>query len=116
MKCIECECCRKGWFKSKPAEYVCIGVKEPFVIKDANVECTEYPEKNKIISNKISANKFIKNAKSKWVPVVHGRWIWKDFRGDDTYILACSECLETEGARESAKYCSNCGARMDLED
>lgn len=47
MKCRECDACRKGWFK--PDEYVCIGVPEPFVIKDINVECTEYEEKrNKV--------------------------------------------------------------------
>lgn len=45
MKCKECDCCKKGWFKSKPNDYICIGVKEPFVIDDINVECTEYPEK-----------------------------------------------------------------------
>lgn len=44
MKCKECNCAEKGWFKSKPDAYVCIGVQEPFVIKDINVECTEYPE------------------------------------------------------------------------
>jgi hypothetical protein len=37
MKCIECRCCRKGWYKSKPNSYVCIGVPEPFVISDVNV-------------------------------------------------------------------------------
>ena len=45
MKCIECDCCRKGWFKSKPNDYVCIGVPEPFVIEDINVECTEYEDR-----------------------------------------------------------------------
>jgi len=48
MKCIECDKCRKGWFKSKPAEYVCIGVREPFVIEDVGQECTEYPEKSDV--------------------------------------------------------------------
>lgn len=42
MKCKECKCCKKGWFASKPNDYVCIGVKHPFVISDINVECTEY--------------------------------------------------------------------------
>lgn len=51
MKCKECDCCIKGWFEWKPNDYVCIGVLEPFVIKDINVECTEYPElRNKTIS------------------------------------------------------------------
>lgn len=48
-------------------------------------------------------------------PVQHGRWEWKDFSGDGSLILYCSECLETEGARETSNYCHNCGAKMDLE-
>lgn len=47
MKCKDCDCCRKDWFKSSPELYVCIGVKHPFVIDDINQECPEYPEKNK---------------------------------------------------------------------
>lgn len=49
MKCRDCSACYKGFFESKPEAYVCIGVPEPFVIDDINVECTEYPGKNKII-------------------------------------------------------------------
>lgn len=52
MKCIECDKCRKGWFKSKPAEYVCIGVREPFVIQDVGQECTEYAETKTAIIDK----------------------------------------------------------------
>ena len=48
-------------------------------------------------------------------PVVHAKWIWKDFMYNGVYSLCCSECLETEGARETATYCSNCGAIMDAE-
>ena len=48
MKCKECKACRKGFFASKPEVYVCIGVPEPFVIDDINVDCSEYPERNKI--------------------------------------------------------------------
>lgn len=44
MKCKECASCKKGWFKSSPDDYVCIGVKTPFVINDVDAECTEYPE------------------------------------------------------------------------
>lgn len=46
MKCKDCECNIKGFFKCKPEAHVCIGVKNPFVIKDVNVECTEYPDKH----------------------------------------------------------------------
>lgn len=44
MKCRECSACHKGWFKSRPNEYVCTGVPEPFVIYDINAECTEYKD------------------------------------------------------------------------
>lgn len=44
MKCIECESCVKGFFSNRPDVYACIGVKHPFLIKDIEQECTEYPE------------------------------------------------------------------------
>ena len=48
MKCRECDHAKRGYFKSKPNDYVCIGVKEPFIINDyPNAECTEYPDKPK---------------------------------------------------------------------
>ena len=47
MKCKDCDACYKGYFKSRPNEYVCTGVCEPFVIMNIDNECTEYPEKNK---------------------------------------------------------------------
>ena len=47
MKCKDCDACHNGYFKSKPDDYVCTGVCEPFVIKNIDKECTEYPEKNK---------------------------------------------------------------------
>ena len=31
---------------SKPNDYVCIGVQEPFVIENINQKCTEYTDKN----------------------------------------------------------------------
>ena len=53
--------------------------------------------------------------------VVHAKWIWFNaWEGDDTFgewkMLCCSHCLESEGARENAKYCPNCGAIMDLAE
>ena len=42
MKCINCDYCKKGWYKVEPEKYVCIGVKHPFIISDINKECTEY--------------------------------------------------------------------------
>lgn len=45
MKCKDCNCAVKGFFGNVPKEYVCIGVKEPFIIRDINGECTEYKDK-----------------------------------------------------------------------
>lgn len=47
------------------------------------------------------------------VEVVHGEWVWKDLNGDGSLVLCCSVCLGTDGARETAHYCSDCGAKMD---
>ena len=60
MKCRECNFCQEViisrwssdyecWIKENI--YKCFGVKEPFVINNIDVECTEYPEKrNKNVS------------------------------------------------------------------
>lgn len=42
MKCKDCDAAVKGFFACEPDKHVCIGVKEPFVIEDIDVECTEY--------------------------------------------------------------------------
>ena len=42
MKCKDCDYKMKGFFACEPDKYVCIGVKEPFVINDIDKECTEY--------------------------------------------------------------------------
>lgn len=51
--CKECDCCRKGYFKSEQNAYVCIGVKNPFVIADINKPCTEYGEPKRSDSMKV---------------------------------------------------------------
>ena len=45
MKCRDCECAKRGYFKSVPYAHVCIGVKEPFVIENINEDCRLYKEK-----------------------------------------------------------------------
>lgn len=42
MKCKDCDAAVKGFFACEPDKHVCIGVKEPFVIENIDVECTEY--------------------------------------------------------------------------
>ena len=44
---------------------------------------------------------------------IHAQWKWKDVFCEGSLMLCCSNCLEVEGARENAKYCPNCGAKMD---
>jgi len=52
MRCRDCDCAKKGYFKSKPEEYVCTGVKEPFVISNfPDAECTEYKDKRNVPVN-----------------------------------------------------------------
>lgn len=47
MKRRDCKYAKRGYFSSVPEAYVCIGVKEPFVITNyPNAECTEYKNEN----------------------------------------------------------------------
>ena len=43
MICAECNCCKRGFFKRQPNEYVCIGSLRPFVIHDINAERNDCP-------------------------------------------------------------------------
>ena len=46
MRCRDCDCAKRGYFKSIPNAYVCTGVKEPFVISNyPDAECSEYKGK-----------------------------------------------------------------------
>jgi hypothetical protein len=46
VKCRNCNCAKRGYFKSVPEAYVCTGVKEPFVIYNyPDAECKEYKDK-----------------------------------------------------------------------
>ena len=43
-------------------------------------------------------------------PVRHGRWLHRK-----NGVAYCSEC-EIDAIEDGTEYCSNCGAKMDLED
>ena len=60
MKCKDCKACKKGWFSSDSDEYVCIGVKEPFVINDVNTHCTEYEDKRDMTAIEYVCKNFTK--------------------------------------------------------
>lgn len=46
LKCKNCLACEKGFFKSLPDKYVCIGVPEPFIIDDVDSYCNKYLNDN----------------------------------------------------------------------
>lgn len=73
MKCINCDACKLGWFESRPEEYVCIGVKHPFVIADTHKDCTQYPEKNKTLDK--VGYKIVKNTNGVYDLFNNGEWV-----------------------------------------
>ena len=97
MKCIECDACRKGFWKSKPEAHICIGVKEPFEIVDIYRECTEYPEK-----------------RGQRTEAELGKW-------DEDSVPFCNVCRECGAIVERGcvkrngglHYCPNCGTKND---
>lgn len=61
------------------------------------------------------------------VPVVHGRWNFTDFVGEDWYSIKraweCSNCRYQVESKDKnhiypkhMKYCPNCGAKMDGDE
>lgn len=84
MKCIECNACHKGWFESMPDEYVCTGVKEPFIIPDVNHECYEYPEKRTVhVKHKYLCELFPDGN----LPFPYGEEDCADFDARDTFSM-----------------------------
>lgn len=77
MKCRECDSCFKGYFASKPDAYVCIGVREPFVINDINCECTEYPEEKNEVT--------VMNTAEMWLKAQNDGKIYECIDGDMAY-------------------------------
>jgi len=49
-------------------------------------------------------------------PEKHGRW--EHFDGDEWFCTACGHVISTEGSWDfpAAKYCEECGAKMDGGD
>ena len=99
MKCKECYACRKGWFPSKPNDYVCTGVKEPFVIEDVNVDCTEYDEirsmKSSIIVVRTNAD-IVRSMDDQELAefIAEGKYNNKDFDMDE--VCHKGMCLDGE--------------------
>lgn len=73
-KCKDCEACKKGFFKSEPNAYVCIGVPKPFIVESIDNFCSEYNRTEEPLSTQ-------KDKQQKVVTI-------KDYKkGDTAYIL-----------------------------
>lgn len=109
MKCKDCECCRFGYEKHRPNDYVCTGVKHPFVIADINTECTEYPDRASAQPNERpdSYHMIINNLNA-------AKWELK--RRNDPTLNACIKYIKDaifETGRLGAKY-ANLSAEHDI--
>lgn len=136
MKCRECEYAKRGWFKSTPEAYVCIGVKEPFVIANyPDAECTEYPDKRSNITIEDSINHFkygithdifsepvtsyakmAVEALEKKDPIEHHHTIVGECSGGEkirtSICPSCLGCILTV-EEEFPRFCDWCGQAID---
>lgn len=149
MKCKECNCCHEEaltrWSsvdRNYVTKYVhkCYGVKEPFIIENINVECTEYPEyRNKVVED-VSIEKAIEHFKygishdifsepvTSYAKMAvealekqieneeEGYWFLLDECANEG--IYCFKCYKKVYKKDYAnqklksKFCPNCGKRM----
>ena len=97
MKCKDCGSCEKGWFPSRPYDYVCIGVKYPFVIDDIDAECTEYEDIHDMTGKEYVCKNFTKEEIIKQII-------------DSSIISPCIEDfgIETELSNICSGNCKEC--------
>ncbi len=129
MRCRECSACVKGFYKCSPEEYVCTGVKYPFVIENIDTQCTEYPEKREIQNVLLGDEKCgICVLNNKIVFVKNGKVI--ELTKENTPDCVCAYCsndynqtiqcyhVRFHSSDESSmnliqtKFCPNCGRRL----
>lgn len=143
MKCKDCGSCVQGWFTSDVGAYVCIGVKEPFIIDDINSECTEYPEKaidemlTTVECDFSNAPKFYVDDKGIWVPEIgtsayyqilskemfveaYNKWIKGVQPPEDIYRLnpcfVCGSTIVVEPHGDTlVVQCTGCGTRLEYK-
>lgn len=97
MKCRDCEACVQGWFSFNPDDYVCIGVKEPFVINDVNAHCTEYEWMRKMIAKEYVYNNFTKDEMMKKIMLSS---CVEDFGIETEFSnICCGNCEECWNSR-----------------
>lgn len=137
MKCINCNCCRKGWFDYAPDAYVCTGVKNPFIIYNVEDECTEYLDKRNAatVQDAIVHFKYgithdiFKEPVTSYAKLAvealekserkHGHWYLLDECSNaGVYCSVCNKKVYREhyaNVHPKSKFCPNCGAIMDVQ-
>ena len=98
MKCRDCEACVQGWFSFNPDDYVCIGVKEPFVINDVNAHCTEYECMRNMTAKK--KNMYVTTLpKKRWLKFMSAACV-ADFGIETEFSnICCGNCEECWNSR-----------------
>ena len=76
MKCKECDACIK-----QENEYVCTGIKEPFVIDNIEMECSEYSQP------KVMKHKYLHELFPNKLPFPYSEEDYHDFDERDTYSM-----------------------------
>lgn len=93
MKCKNCASCYKGYYRSRPNDYVCIGVPEPFIINDIDKECRCYPDKSEkestCIENETSVMNDSKEQSPQWKFAVTVTYSFS--KEIDTYLFETKE-------------------------
>lgn len=77
MKCKECDACVK-----QRNEYICTGIKEPFVIDNIEMECSEYSQ-SKVMKHKYLRELFLDDK----LPFPFGEEDYHDFDERDTFSM-----------------------------
>lgn len=145
MKCKDCKALHQVFYDEEKTQcdYICWGVKEPFVIDDINSECTEYPEKaiDEIVKTPdfdfTNAPKFYVDDKGIWVPAIgtstykqvlskemfveaYNKWIKGVQPPEDIYRLnpcfVCGSTIVVEPHGDTlVVQCTGCGTRLEYK-
>lgn len=145
MKCKDCSACYQVFYNDEQtiSDYICYGVREPFVIYDINSDCTEYPDREEVSTTEIpdldlsNAPKFYVDDEGIWVPEIgtsmykqimskemfveaYNRWIKGIQPSEDVYRLnpcfVCGSTIIVEPHGETlAVQCTGCGTRLEYK-
>lgn len=53
---------------------------------------------------------------AEYVPLKHGRWVYKETCGKNTEAFHCSICNKIPKSGCCEKYCPHCGAKMEVDN